>query len=226
MVFASRQYWLWEKERSQNDSKVINFKFKNQVFSKSKILRIHLKVTLSTVPPGRPDSKWGTKGVKAEGKVRGRKGRQGGSVGARVRHPDPPRPEQREGGASGSPGGQGTSTPSTGKNLFLNKKFSGESLAFSRKGDQGPSYLSRGPANWLSAPLQPKPASCTVCAVFLSKSSKKLRPWVLLHKPNFTGNSSGTHLTNQAHELKFKWKRKFFASKWLIQIHPRVGLTY
>lgn len=170
--------------------------------------------------------KVGNEGSKGRREGEGKEGATGRICGGPCPSSRPPRPEQREGGASGSPGGQGTSTPSTGKNLFLDKKFSGESLAFSRKGDQGPSYLSSGPANWLSAPLQPKTASCMVCAMFLSKSLKKLRPWVLLHKPNFTGNSSGTHLTNQAHELKFKWKRKFFASKWLIQIHPRVGLTY
>ena len=88
----------------------------------------------------------------------------------------PPRPEQREGGSPGSPGRQGTSTPSTGKNLFLDKKFSGKSLAFSIKGDQGPSYLLCGPASWLSAPFQVKTGSCMVCAMLISKSLKKLRP--------------------------------------------------
>lgn len=77
------------ERRSQNDSKVINFKFKNQVFSKSKI-GIHLKVTLSTVPPGDLTESGGTKGVKAEGKVRGRKGATGRICGGRCPSSRPP----------------------------------------------------------------------------------------------------------------------------------------
>lgn len=96
-------------------------------------------------------------------------------MGARVRHPDP-QARAEGGGSPGSPGRQGTSTPSTGKNLFLDKKFSGKSLAFSIKGDQGPSYLLCGPARWLSAPFQVKIGSCMVCAMLTSKSLKKLRP--------------------------------------------------
>lgn len=129
MLFAGRlNVGCDRKKEVGNDYKVINFKFKNQIFSKCKILWIHLKFTLRAVPKERFDWRQGQKGGKdrRKGDIKGgekaqeavgkrqqgdceREGWSGESEAAQSpsrglsSRSEAPRPEQRAPRSTGSP---------------------------------------------------------------------------------------------------------------------------